>query len=120
MERLTFTHNWNRKLDCDCFSTIRLWNPPKHFEGKEVEVYDNSANPPRYKGRAVYQIVSEFKLAQLKAAAAMLDTGYDLEETKTVLRTMYHKKVPNVETQSFAYCILRKIKETNTQNTLQL
>lgn len=120
MERLNFSCNWNRKLDCDVFSTIRLWNPPKHFEGKQVEVYDNSVSPARYKGRAVYVIVSEFTLRQLKPAAAMLDTGYDLEQTKSIIRTMYNKKVPNVETQPFAYCILQKIKEKNTQNTLGL
>lgn len=120
MERLNFSNNWNKKLDCECFSTIRLWNPPKHFEGKEVEVYDNSVSPARFKGRGKYAIVSEFKLCQLKPAAAMLDTGYSLDETLNIIRTMYSKKVPNIETQSFAYCILRKIKETNTQNTLQL
>jgi hypothetical protein len=120
MERLNFTHNWNKKLDCDMFSTIRLWNPPKHYEGKEVDIYDKSVNPPRYKGRGKYEIVSEFKLNQLKPAAAMLDTGYSLAETLSVIRTMYYKTVPNLEQQPFAYIIIRKIKTTNTQNTLQL
>lgn len=120
MERLKFSHNWNKKLDCDCFSTIRLWNPEKHFEGKEVEVYDNSVNPPRFKGRAIYAIVSEFKLNQLKPAAAMLDTGYTLAETLNILRTMYYKKVQNVETQSFAYIILRKYKSEPKQKTLEI
>lgn len=120
MERLNFSHNWNKKLDCDCFSTIRLWNPAKHFEGKEVEVYDNSTTPGRYKGRAVYAIVSEFTLNQLKPAAAMLDTGYSIEETRNILRTMYHKKVDNVETARFAYIILKKVKQEPKQNTLGL
>ena len=120
MERLTFSHNWNRKLDCDVFSTIRLWNPAKHYEGKEVEIYDNSVNPGRYKGRGKYAIVSEFKLNQLKPAAAMLDTGYSLEETINILKTMYFKKVPDLEKQSFAYIIVRKEKVKPTQNKLEL
>jgi hypothetical protein len=120
MEHLNFSTNWNKKLDCDVFSTIRLWNPPKHFEGKEVDIYDNSVNPARYKGRCKCEIVSEFKLNQLKPAAAMLDTGYDLAETINILRTMYYKKVPNIETQSFAYIIIRKIKVEQKQNTLEL
>ena len=120
MERLDFSTNWNKKLDCDVFSTIRRWNPTVHFEGKEVDIYDNSVSPARYKGRAKYAIVSEFKLNQLKPAAAMLDTGYSLDETLNIIRTMYHKKVPNVETQSFAYIILRKIKVEPKQNTLGL
>ncbi len=120
MERLTFSHNWNRKLDCEVFSTIRLYNPAKHYEGKEVEIYDDSVNPPRHKGRGKYTIVSEFKLSQLKPAAAMLDTGHPLDETLNILRTMYYKKVPDLKTQSFAYIIIQKVKVQPTQNKLEL
>lgn len=120
MDRLNFSHNWNKKLDCDCFSTIRRWNPAVHFEGKEVEVYDNSVSPARYKGRAKYAIVSEFTLRQLKPAAAMLDTGYDLDETLNIIRTMYKNKITDFDNQRFAYCILRKLKEKPQQNTLAL
>lgn len=118
MERLNFSHNWNKKLDCDVFSTIRLWNPALHFEGKEVDIYDNSVSPARFKGRGKYAIVSEFKINQLKPAAAILDTGYPLDETLNILRTMYYKKVDNIETQSFAYIIIQKIKTQPVQNTL--
>lgn len=120
MDHLNFSHNWNKKLDCDVFSTIRRWNPAVHFEGREVDIYDNSVNPARYKGRGKYAIVSEFKLNQLKPAAAMLDTGYTLDETLNIIRTMYYKKVPNLEEQSFAYIIIRKIKVEPKQNTLGL
>ncbi|MDP3914357.1 MAG: hypothetical protein Q8R96_11560 [Bacteroidota bacterium] len=120
MERLNFSTNWNKKLDCDTFSTIRLWNPEKHHEGREVDIYDKTTNPPRFKGRGKYELVSKFKLHQLKPAAAMLDTGYSLEETLTTLRTMYFKTIPDLENQPFAYIIVKKIKQVNTQNTLGL
>ena len=117
---LSFSTNWNRKLDCDVFSTIRLWNPATHYEGREVSIYDNSTNPGRFKGKGKYILVAEFKLNQLKPAMAWLDTGYSLEETLSIIRTMYYKKVPNVETQSFAYILVQKIKEVPKQNTLGL
>lgn len=120
MEHLNFSNNWNKKLDCDVFSTIRRWNPAVHYEGREVDIYDNSVNPARYKGRGKYAIVSEFKLNQLKPAAAFLDTGYPLAETLNIIRTMYYKKVPDIESESFAYIIIRKIKVEPTQNTLGL
>lgn len=120
MERLNFSTNWNRKLDCDTFSTIRLWNPEKHYQGREVDIYDKSVSPPRFKGVGRYELVSEFTINQLKPAAAMLDTGYTLEETQNMIRTMYHKTVPNVETQPLAYIIIKKVKQVNTQNTLGL
>lgn len=119
-DRLNFSTNWNKKLDCDFFSTIRLWNEAVHYEGKEVEIYDNSTKQSRYKGRGKYVIVSRFKLCQLKPANAMLDTGYSLEETRNIIRTMYHKKINNVEQADFAYIIVQKIKEEHKQNTLEL
>lgn len=120
MDRLNFSTNWNRKLDCEVFSTIRRWNPDVHYLGREVDIYDNSTTPARYKGRGKYAIVSEFKLSQLKESAAMLDTGYSLPETLNIIRTMYSKKVPNIDQAPFSYIIIQKIKQTNTQNTLQL
>ena len=120
MEALKFSTNWNKKLDCEVFSTIRLWNTAVHYEGKEVEIYDNSRKPGTYKGRGVYVQVSEIKLHQLKPAAALLDTGYSLNETQSIIRTMYFKKVPDVDKASFAYCIIRKVKINHQQNTLGL
>jgi hypothetical protein len=120
MDRLNFTTNWNKKLDCDVFSTIRRANSEVHYVGREVEIYDNSISPARYKGRGIYAIVSEFKLNQLKPSAAMLDTGYPLDETLNIIRTMYSKKVQNIEQHPFVYIIIRKIKTTSTQNTLEL
>jgi len=36
MRQVKFSTNWNNKLDCRCFTTIRLKNPSKH---KLNEVY---------------------------------------------------------------------------------
>ncbi len=120
METLNFSTNWNRKLDCDVFSTIRLWNPAVHYEGREVRIWDKSSSTPRFKGLGRYEMVSEFRLHQLKPAIAWLDTGYSLEETKSIIRTMHYKRVPNLDQASFAYIIIRKIKEQPKQNSLEL
>lgn len=120
METLNFSTNWNRKLDCEVFSTIRRWNPAVHYEGREVEIWDKSTSPAKYRGRGRYVLVSEFRLHQLKPAAAMLDTGYTLPETLNIIRTMYRDKVPNLEQARFAYIIIRKVKVEPKQNTLQL
>ncbi|MBF7091118.1 hypothetical protein IUY40_06160 [Flavobacterium sp. ALJ2] len=39
MEKLEFSTNWNNKLDCKCFTTIRIFNPAKHFRGNQFEVF---------------------------------------------------------------------------------
>ncbi|MCF8359246.1 MAG: hypothetical protein K9H26_10835 [Prolixibacteraceae bacterium] len=118
MNRINFSYNWNKKLDCNVFSTIRLWNPAKYYEGAEVDIWENSRKPALFRGRGRLLIVSKFKLHQLKPAAAWLDTGYSLEETRNILRKMYFGKVPDVEKQDFAYIIIEKIKEKPQQQKL--
>lgn len=120
MERLDFSNNWNNKLDCEVFSTIRLWNPRVHYEGRECGVYLNAGTQSRFKGRVRYELVSEIKLHQLKPAAALLDTGYTLPETINLIRTMYRNIISDVDKQSFAYIICRKIKDKPQQNSLKL
>lgn len=118
MNRLNFSHNWNSKLDCDCFSTIRLYNAAVHFIGREVKIYDNSTTPARFKGYGVYMVCEPFKLSQLKPAAAMLDTGYSLDETRNIIRTMYKNKVKDIETESLVYIVVKKIKPVEKQQKL--
>lgn len=120
MERLYFSTNWNRKLDCEVFSTIRRWKPAVHYAGREVEIWDRSTSPAKLRGRGRYELVSEIKLHQLKPAAAMLDTGYSLPETLNIIRNMYRDKVPDLERASFAYIIIRKVKVEHKQNQLWL
>jgi len=118
MNRLDFSHNWNNKLQCNVFSTIRRHLPAVHYHGKIVEVYDCSHNPARFIGRAEYILVSPIKLHQLKPAMALLDTGYGLNETKEILINMYKNKVDDVHQESFCYCILKKIKEKPVQHSM--
>ncbi len=120
MQTLKFSQNYNKKLDCEVFSTIRLWDPAEHQVGREVSIYDNSGSVGKYKGRGRYELVSEFKLYQLKPAVAFLDTGLPLEETRTLLRKLYYDRVPDIESASFAYIIIKKVKEQPKQNSLEL
>ena len=48
MEKLEFSTNWNNKLDCKCFTTIRLYNPNKHFRGNQFEISLQN----KFKGKA--------------------------------------------------------------------
>ena len=118
LQKLNFSSNWNKKLDCDVFSTIRLWNDRVHFIGREVEIYDNSGSRSLFKGYGEYIYCEPFYLNQLKEANARLDTGYSLSETKTILQKMYKDKNIDVTKTRFAYIIVRKVKKTPSQQSL--
>lgn len=120
MNRINFSHNWNRKLDCNVFSTIRLHNPAVYSPGKTFEVYETTTKPARFRGRVEVVEVWPFYLHQLKPAMAMLDTGYSLPETINIIKTMYIKDHPDIDKTEFAYILLKKIKvETNQQKLFE-
>lgn len=85
MENIPFSYNWNNKLDCGAFTTIRLYNPNKHFVGNHVRPSLKGAD----KGAAVIMAVKTFYLHQLNPFISYLDTGYSVEECTRIIRTMY-------------------------------
>ena len=98
MESIKFNHNWNNKLDCKCFTTVRLKYDAKYFVGAKFSV--------DFKGKFFYVIVRDvrhFMLKDLDLFTAMLDTGYSTFEFRNIIRTMY----PRIDfSQQQLSCIL--------------
>lgn len=103
MEKLEFTTNWNNKLDCKCFTTIRIYNPAKHFRGNKFEVYLQK----QFKTNAYVIGTIVAKLEELSDYVCFLDTGYSKEETTAIFRKMYPKT--DFETQKICVILLRVI-----------
>lgn len=85
MDTIPFSYNWNNKLDCLAFTTIRLYNPSRHFVGNRVMPAMKGSN----KGPATILAVKPFLLDQLNPFMSYLDTGYCVEECKKIITTMY-------------------------------
>lgn len=85
MEALSFSYNWNNKLDCKAFTTIRIYNPNKHVKGTKVAIWLKSES----KGTGTIEEVKPFMLDQLNPFISYLDTGYSVEECRNVFLKMY-------------------------------
>ncbi len=86
MEKLNFSYNWNGKLDCQAFTTIRLSN--KYVVGQTLQVFLKD----RFLGLAQVFDIAELKsVYELNIWQAMLDTGYDITETQTVIYNLNGK-----------------------------
>lgn len=81
MEKLTFSTNWNSKLECNCFTTIRLYNIAKHFQGNQFEIFLQK----KFKSKALVLGTVITKLDKLSDYVCYLDTGYNKEQTKEIL-----------------------------------
>ena len=79
---LTFSTNWNKKLDCDYFTTLRLSG--RMNVGDLVEVTAKGYN---FLAEVVEK--KQITLDMIDNFIAFVDTGYNAEETQKIIRTMY-------------------------------
>jgi len=104
MRQVKFSTNWNNKLDCRCFTTIRLKNPSKH---KLNEVYAILLKNSVHKKAEIVSIRTIY-YSQINEYIARLDTGYPEAEAKGIIKRMY----PNVDlkTKPFSFILFQTIK----------
>jgi hypothetical protein len=88
MEPIKFTYNWNGKLHCRDFTTIRLYNPNKYIIGQRYNIMLND----RELGDGVIAGISNFYLANLNEFMARIDTGYDRFKAAEMIKKMYSNK----------------------------
>lgn len=117
LPKLTFSYNWNNKLNCLAFTTLRLRNDSKYQVGRAFEINCPDVNPAPV---AVLQ-VKHLRLDQLSEGMCRVDTGYSKVETQKLIRTMYINK-PNInwDTQELVWVLLRRLRdeEINQQEKL--
>lgn len=110
METLEFSTNWNKKLDCDCFTTIRLQNPKKFFRGAEFKILLHSGSKQVIKGVADVIDVRNVFINGFDDFTCMLDTGYSAKETVELIKEMYKNKSLNWDRQMLSVVLLKKQK----------
>jgi len=104
-----FSRNWNNKLDCNQFSTIRLRNDYANVL-EDVVVCKLTDKKDKRNFRAIIKYIFHFRLKDMTDAMARLDMDLPLSKAKTVLYRMYGKKVKDLNIQQFSFMVLKKIK----------
>lgn len=83
-KEMKFSTNWNGKLYCRYFTTIRL-----DSQYWQVGEYYRVMTKDGFAFRAVIHEKKLLLLSQLPAITAALDTGYRLKETQEMIMKMY-------------------------------
>ncbi len=104
MEKLKFSFNWNNKLDCKSFTTIRLRNDKKYFVNAELDVLLKDEN----KGVHNVLAVKHFKIFEINEFIAQIDTGYSRDECIKTIQTMYKNISINWNTQDLSLILITK------------
>lgn len=105
METIPFSYNWNNKLDCKAFTTIRIFNPAKHVVGNRVQAVLKGES----KGEGTIMDVKPFLLEKLNPFMSYLDTGYSVEECRNIIVRMYPKI--DFTTKQLAFILIVKDKK---------
>lgn len=105
MPILKFNKNWNRKLDCEYFTTFRL-DGSHHRKG---QVYDIVLNDKPL-GRGICMEKKVLKLEKVNDFIAGLDAGTDAKGFKEIIRVMYSKKVTDINTADFCLLLMKRLK----------
>lgn len=87
MKELSFSYNWNKKLDCRCFTSIRLSD--RYKVGDQFKILLKSRKELVPKGCAQVIEIKEFYLDQLNAFISHLDTGYSVDQCRKIIERMY-------------------------------
>jgi hypothetical protein len=106
MEELRFSYNWNRKLYCRCFTSIRLRNDKRFFAGAEFKGFNDQEK--KYIGIIKVLDLKVLKLNQINEYIARLDTGYNAEECKGILRKMYKNSNIEIEKEDLVLLLLMR------------
>ncbi len=89
MKEIAFSNNWNKKLCCNFFTTIRL--NKSHVIGEEIMIKLKD----KELGKAVIIQKKLCLLSELTEYTAHLDTGYNFEKTCALIMKM--NKAKNVD-----------------------
>ena len=85
MKRINFSYNWNNKINCKAFTTLRLSNRTKY---KIDELYEIWLKKDFVKNGIIIDI-KVLSLEQISEYIAYLDTGYSRDECVSIIKRMY-------------------------------
>lgn len=110
---IEFSYNWNNKLDCNAFTTLRLANAERYKKG--VVYFVRSKNKDY--GEFVIEDIRQIGLSQINSFIARLDTGYTVDECVKLIKTMYKNSYINWDKQMLYLILLVKLKKGEHEQT---
>jgi len=102
MQTLRFSFNWNNKLNCASFTTLRLSDRFVVGEKINIELKETLFGSGTVVGK------KSLKLSEINDFIAYIDTGYGIEECQKILKRMYSKIGIDWTTQKIYFYLIKK------------
>jgi hypothetical protein len=99
---IKFSSNYNGKLNCKAFPTVRTRNDKKYITGNDYTIVLDGN--PIYTATIIS--ITHFELKGLTPAMSYLDTGYSPKEQIEMMKKMYSKYVADVFKVTWSFIVL--------------
>lgn len=105
MKRIVFQQNWNNKLFCDYFTTLRPFNQEYYKKGETFTIHLKD----KAVGAAVIVDTQKIKLVNVSNGFALVDAGMPKNKFIGMLKTMYRNRINNIDNQVFSILFLKRL-----------
>lgn len=112
LPKIDFSANWNNKLLCQIFPTMRLANPDKYVVGR---IY-NCFLGKDFIGRVELVKINQFKLQSISDEVAFVDTGKSASYLRTLLQNFYPRA--NWHTQKLYWLWFKHLDNEKTRENI--
>lgn len=114
-KEIIFEKNWNNKLDCCSFCTIRLMNNSEYslLDDYEIIFKPKGKETGISKGLARLQSINNFYIDQITPAMAYLDCNLSKFDCIKMIKVMYSKSPVNWKEQKLSFLVLQYVSIKN-------
>jgi hypothetical protein len=109
MDRVNFNKNWNNKLFCDFFTTIRVRDDNRFQLGKSINAVLLSGDQEILSKPVKIYALHHLKLENLTDTVTLPDTGMNRDKTIGMFHTMYKGKFADINNVDFTIITLGKL-----------
>ncbi|MFN8436103.1 MAG: hypothetical protein U0V72_00585 [Cytophagales bacterium] len=106
MKTIVFNKNYNNKLNADCYTTLRLFNPYEYYVGECYSIMLDK----RIIHHAELVYMQDLPMAMITPAMAWIDTGTGVHELHSILQECYKGKTNILPSTRMHFLIFKKIK----------
>lgn len=114
---IRFDRNWNNKLSCECFTTIRL-KDPLYRKGNTLKLLLLENGVYRTLGTVRILEAKPLRLHQVNEFLSRLDCGMGIDGFTQMLHGMYREKVKDLHTQDLVMLLLERVREKQLTSPL--
>lgn len=121
LKSIHFSYNWNNKLNCKSFSTVRLWNEKKYqlIDLYEVTVKKDAQHPKMSLGIARLQVINKFLLHKVTPGISFLDANLTVIDFQQLVKTMYKNKRINFKEHPMCFLVFQYLTDEQVLTELE-